>query len=398
MNKNILNKYVQDYISKNLSTDVIEIILKKQLFPKITNKEIAEQISAKAKSKKKLPTYFKTPNIYFPNKLNIEQTSSEKTAEFKSKIVTGDTMIDATGGFGVDSLYFSKEFKKTVYIEENIELFEIVKANSNKLGLNNIKHLNENGIDYAKKTDAEIDLLYIDPSRRNKENKKVHFLSDCTPLIDYDLIESLQNFKTILIKCSPIIDLKKTINDLKVVSKIYIVGINNEVKEVLFSLNKKCNNDIKIKCIDLTNKESDFEFCINEIDNKQNNDNSDVLKYLYEPNSMILKSGAFSLICDRFDVKKLNTNSHLYTSKELIDFPGRVFEVNSVVNYSKRNLKDLNIYKANITTRNFPIDVKDIRKKSKILDGGEDYLFFTKNHLDKQIIIKTKKTTKKSEV
>ena len=391
MNKNIFNKSVQDYITKNLSTDVFKVILKKQIFPKVTNKEIAEQISAKAKSKKKLPTYFNTPNIYFPNKVNIEQNSSEKTAEFKSKIVTGNTMIDATGGFGVDSMYFSKEFKKTVYIEENKELFEIVKVNSNKLGLNNIKHLNDDGIEYVKKIDTVIDLLYIDPSRRNKENKKVHFLSDCTPLIDYDLIESLQNFKTILIKCSPIIDLKKTINDLKVVSKIYIVGINNEVKEVLFKLNKQSNNDIKIKCIDLSNRDLDFEFNINEIDNKKNNDNSEVLNYLYEPNSMILKSGAFGLICDRYDVKKLNTNSHLYTSKELIDFPGRVFTVNSVVNYSKRNLKDLNISKANITTRNFPIDVKDIRKKSEILDGGEDYLFFTKNHTNEQIIIKTKK-------
>ena len=391
MNKNILDKNVQDYISKNLSTNVFEIILKKQIFPKVTNKEIAEQISAKAKSKKKLPTFFNTPNIYFPNKVNIEQTSSEKTAEFKSKIVTGNTMIDATGGFGVDSMYFSKEFKKTVYIEENRELFEIVKVNSNKLGLNNIKHLNDDGIEYIKKIDTGIDLLYIDPSRRNKENKKVHFLSDCTPLIDYDLIESLQNFKTILIKCSPIIDLKKTINDLKVVSKIYIVGINNEVKEVLFKLNKQSNNDIKIKCIDLSNRDLDFEFNINEIDNKKNNGNSEVLKYLYEPNSMILKSGAFGLICDRYDVKKLNSNSHLYTSKELIDFPGRVFSVESVVKYSKRNLKNLNISKANITTRNFPIDVKDIRKKSKILDGGDHYLFFTTNHLNEQIIIKTKK-------
>ena len=391
MNKNIFDKSVQDYISKNLSTDVFKVILKKQIFPKVTNKEIAEQISAKAKSKKKLPTYFKTPNIYFPNKVNIEQTSSEKTAEFKSKIVTGNTMIDATGGFGVDSMYFSKEFKKTVYIEENKELFEIVKANSKVLGLN-IEYLNEDGIEYVKKIDTGIDLLYIDPSRRNKENKKVHFLSDCSPLIDYDLIESLQNFKTILIKCSPIIDLKKTIIDLKVVSKIYIVGINNEVKEVLFKFNKQSNNDIKIKCIDLSNRDLDFEFNINDIDNKKNDDNSKVLNYLYEPNSMILKSGAFGLICDRYDVKKLNTNSHLYTSKELIDFPGRVFTVNSVVNYSKRNLKDLNISKANITTRNFPIDVKDIRKKSKILDGGEDYLFFTTNHVNDQIIIKTKKT------
>ena len=390
MNKNILNKNVQDYISCNLFKDIFELILKKPIFTKVSNKEIAEQISAKFKSKKKLPTYFKTPNIYFPNKVNIEQTSSEITAEFKSQIVSGDSMIDATGGFGVDTYYFSKEFKKTIYVEKNKELFEIVKANSKVLDLN-IEHLNDDGIEYAKKLNTKIDLLYIDPSRRNKENKKVHFLNDCTPLIDFDTIKLLENFKTILIKCSPIIDLKKTINDLKVVSEIYIVGINNEVKEVLFSLNKQRINDIKIKCIDLSNRKSDFEFSINDIDNKKNDDNSEVLQYLYEPNSMILKSGAFGLICERYDVKKLNTNSHLYTSKKLIDFPGRVFEVKSVVNYSKRNLKDLNISKANITTRNFPIDVKDIRKKSKILDGGNDYLFFTTNHIDDQIIIKTKK-------
>jgi hypothetical protein len=156
-------------------------------------------------------------------------------------------------------------------------------------------------------------------------------------------------------------------------------------------LNKQSNNDIKIKCIDLSNRKSDFEFSIDDIDNKKNDDSSEMLNYLYEPNSMILKSGAFGLICDRYDVKKLNINSHLYTSKELIDFPGRVFVVESVVNYSKRNLKDLNTSKANITARNFPIDVKDIRKKSKILDGGEDYLFFTTNHINEQIIIKTKK-------
>ena len=391
MNKNILNKNVQDYISCNLFKDIFELILKKPIFTKVSNKEIAEQISAKVKSKKKLPTYFKTPNIYFPNKVNIEQTSSEITAEFKSQIVSGDSMIDATGGFGVDTYYFSKEFKKTVYIEKNEELFEIVKANSKVLGLVNIEHLNDDGIEYAKKLNTKIDLLYIDPSRRNKENKKVHFLNDCTPLINFDTIKLLENFKTILIKCSPIIDLKKTISDLRVVSKIYIVGINNEVKEVLFSLNKQSNNDIKIKCIDLSNRELDLEFNINDIDNKKNDDNSKVLNYLFEPNSMILKSGAFGLICDRYDVKKLNINSHLYTSKKLIDFPGRVFEVDSVVNYSKRSLKDLNISKANITTRNFPIDVRDIRKKSKILDGGEDYLFFTTNHINEQIIIKTKK-------
>ena len=391
MNKNILDKNVQDYIFKNLSTDVFELILKKPIFSKVSNKELAEQISAKVKSKKKLPTYFKTTNIYFPNKVNIEQTSSEKTAEFKSKIVSGNSMIDATGGFGVDSMYFSKAFKKTIYIEKNKELFEIAKANSKKLGFTNIIHLNQDGLQYVKKIKTEFDLLYIDPSRRDLKNKKVHFLSECTPVIDSSLIKALSKFKTILIKCSPIIDIKKTIDDLETVNEVYIIGINNEVKEVLFRLCKMGKKKIKVCCIDLNKRKSDLNFSYNEINNKENRYTSEPQKYLYEPNSMILKSGAFNLICERYKVNKLNPNSHLYTSDTLIDFPGRIFSVSNVVNYRKKTLKKLTLKQANITTRNFPFDVKEIRKISGLKDGGDDYLFFTTNNLDELILIQTKK-------
>ena len=392
MNKSILDNDVQEFISNNLEIDVFQLILKNQLFSKVSNKEIVEQITAKIKSKNKLPSWYNTSGIYFPNKINIEQTSSEQTAEFKSGIVNGDKMIDCTGGFGVDSYYFSKKFKSLIYIERDQSLCDITKLNSDKLGVINTVHLNEDGLEYAKKIETEFDLLYIDPSRRDLVNQKVHFLSECTPVIDSRVIKSLNNFNKILIKCSPIIDIKKTVNDLDTVNEVYIIGINNEVKEVLISLGKSNKTKLKINCIDLNNRNNDFIFDYNEINNKENTHTSETQKYLYEPNSMILKSGAFNLICDRYKVNKLNPNSHLYTSNELIKFPGRVFKVNQTVSYNRKNLKSLNVTKANITTRNFPREVKEIRRKNKIKDGGEDYLFFTTDHLGKLIIIKTKKS------
>ena len=382
---------MQEFISKNLDIDIFQLILKQPVFPEVSNKEIAEQITSKLKSKKKLPSWFGTKNIYFPNKINIEQTSSELTAEFKSSIIAGDRMIDCTGGFGVDSYYFSKKFKSLIYIERDQSLYNITKLNSDKLGVTNTIHLNEDGLQYVKNIKTEFDLLYIDPSRRNLKNKKVHFLSECTPVIDSSLIKALSKFKTILIKCSPIIDIKKTIDDLETVIEIYIIGINNEVKEILFKLCKRGEKKIKVSCIDLNKRKYDLSFNYNEINNKENRYTSEPQKYLYEPNSMILKSGAFNLICDRYKVNKLNPNSHLYTSDKLIDFPGRKFTVLNIMIYSKKTLKKLSLKQANITTRNFPLDVKEIRKISGLKDGGNDYLFFTTNNLDDLIVIQTKK-------
>ena len=382
---------MQEFISKNLDIDIFQLILKQPVFPEVSNKEIAEQITSKLKSKKKLPSWFGTKNIYFPNKINIEQTSSELTAEFKSSIIAGDRMIDCTGGFGVDSYYFSKKFKSLIYIERDQSLYNITKLNSDKLGVTNTIHLNEDGLQYVKNIKTEFDLLYIDPSRRNLKNKKVHFLSECTPVIDSSLIKALSKFKTILIKCSPIIDIKKTIDDLETVIEIYIIGINNEVKEILFKLCKRGEKKIKVSCIDLNKRKYDLSFNYNEINNKENRYTSEPQKYLYEPNSMILKSGAFNLICDRYKVNKLNPNSHLYTSDKLIDFPGRKFTVLNIMIYSKKTLKKLSLKQANITTRNFPLDVKEIRKISGLKDGGNDYLFFTTNNLDDLIVIQTNK-------
>ena len=382
---------MQEFISKNLDIDIFQLILKQPVFPEVSNKEIAEQITSKLKSKKKLPSWFGTKKIYFPNKINIEQTSSELTAEFKSSIIAGDRMIDCTGGFGVDSYYFSKKFKSLIYIERDQSLYNITKLNSDKLGVTNTIHLNEDGLQYVKNIKTEFDLLYIDPSRRNLKNKKVHFLSECTPVIDSSLIKRLSKFKTILIKCSPIIDIKKTIDDLETVIDIYIIGINNEVKEILFKLCKRGEKKIKVSCIDLNKRKYDLSFNYNEINNKENRYTSEPQKYLYEPNSMILKSGAFNLICDRYKVNKLNPNSHLYTSDKLIDFPGRKFTVLNIIIYSKKTLKKLSLKQANITTRNFPLDVKEIRKISGLKDGGNDYLFFTTNNLDDLIVIQTKK-------
>jgi 16S rRNA G966 N2-methylase RsmD len=391
LNKSILDKEVQEFISNNLETDIFQLILKKQLFTKVSNKEIAVQITSKFKSKKKLPNWFATTNIYFPNKINIEQTSSEQTAKFKSSLVKGENMIDCTGGFGIDSYYFSKSFNSVIYLEKDKSLFNITRLNSEKFGIKNTLHLNEDGIEYAKKSKKKFDLIYIDPSRRNETSKKVHFLNECDPVVDLNLIKQLDNFSTILIKCSPIIDIKKTIKDLIFVNEVFIVGIKNEVKEVLFKLYKFREFDINFRCVDLSNRKADFSFNYKEVNNKTDKSFSEIKKYLYEPNSMILKSGAFNLVSKRFNLNKLNPNTHLYTSDKLIDFPGRIFKVIKTVNYTTKNLKELNFKNANISTRNFPLEVKNIRKINKINDGGNDYLFFTTNNLEELIVIQTNK-------
>ena len=391
MNKSILNNDVQEFVSKNLDIDIFQLILKKPVFSEVSNKEIAEQITSKLKSKKKLPSWFDTKKIYFPNKINIEQTSSEQTAKFKSSLVKGENMIDSTGGFGVDSYYFSKSFNNVIYLEKDKTLFNITMLNSEKFGIKNIFHLNDDGIEYAKKSKTKFDLLYIDPSRRNETSKKVHFLNECDPVVDLNLIKQLDNFSTILIKCSPIIDIKKTIKDLIFVNEVFIVGIKNEVKEVLFKLTKSRESDISLRCIDLSNRKADFSFNYKEVNNKSDKSFSEIKKYLYEPNSMILKSGAFNLVSERFNLNKLNPNTHLYTSDELIDFPGRIFKVIKTINYTSRKLKELNFKNANISTRNFPLDVKNIRKINKINDGGNDYLFFTTNNLEELIVVHTNK-------
>jgi 16S rRNA G966 N2-methylase RsmD len=376
VNTNILHKEVQEYIQNNLTSDISKLILKGSPFEEITVQELANQIVAKQKSKTKLPLWFSTENIYYPQRISIEQTSSEITAQYKSKVVKGVSIIDLTGGFGIDAYFFSKTFKHVVHCEHNAELSSIVSHNYQQLGIENIQTFCGDGIDYLKNLNQSVDCIYIDPSRRHDQKGKVFLLKDCEPNVPEHLDLFFKKANTVLIKNSPILDISSTIKELQFVKEIHIVAVHNEVKELLFLLEKTYQGPIHIKTVNY-HKKGIQEFAFNA-NPSQTSEYGMPETYLYEPNAAILKSGGFHEIAIKYHLKKLHQHSHLYTSHHCVDeFPGRIFKIENVYPFDKRLKKKLSYTKANITTRNFPKPVAQLRKELKLKDGGANYLFFS---------------------
>lgn len=391
MNPEILNPDVQAFINQHLKTDPTALILKGVPFTEVSTPEVLEQIEAKSRCEKKLPTWFQQPNIYYPNKLNIEQTSSELTAEYKSRLISGETLIDLTGGFGVDAYYFAQVFKQVIHCELNTCLSAMVTHNFETLKVSNLKTVAEDGISLLQNSSDKYDWIYVDPSRRHDSKGKVFFLKDCLPNLPEHLDVLWSHSKNILIKTSPLLDITVGLNELEHVQTIHIVAVHNEVKELLWILEKDFSDEVRIKTTNLKNNGSEeFEFLM-EDETQVETTYSEPLTYLYEPNPAIMKSGGFNSLTDTFAIKKLHKHSHLYTSDALIDFPGRAFKIVKAVPYNKKQIKSLKIHKANVTTRNFPDTVQNIRKLFKIKDGGSDYIFFTTNiHNDRIALICTK--------
>ncbi|GGG42224.1 hypothetical protein GCM10011414_09760 [Croceivirga lutea] len=390
MNFDILKPAVQDFITKNLNTDVVKLLLSKPQFKGVTQKELAEQIQCKKKSQTKLPTWFNTIGIYYPKKINIEQTSSEITAAYKANLVSGESLIDLTGGFGVDSYYFAKRIKKVTHCEVDEKLSKIVAQNYLQLNVKNIDTIAKNGLEVLKQSPYQFDYIYIDPSRRDSVKGKVFKLTDYHPNVPEHLNELFAKTNTVLIKTAPLLDISLGISELIWVAEIHIVAVKNEVKELLFLLKKHNQEKPIIKTVNIVGEHTnEFSFYLNDEKNAKVS-YAMPKKYLFEPNAAILKSGGFKTISEKFKLDKLAEHSHLYTANSVQNFPGRVFEVVDTIPFQKKNLKKLGFKKANITTRNFPLSVAEIRKISKIKDGGIDYLFFTTIE-DKLYCISTKK-------
>jgi hypothetical protein len=391
LNHSILNKEVQDFINSNLKSDLTKLILKGSPFAYVSVQEIAEQILAKNSCEKKLPTWFNSENIYYPNKLNIEQTSSEITAKYKSDLVSGESLIDITGGFGVDAYYFSHKIKNITHCEIAEELSAIVSHNFKQFKVKNIATYLGDGIEFLQKSEEKFDWIYADPSRRNDVKEKVFLLKDCLPNIPENLNSLFQKTDNILLKVSPILDITSALNELKFVKEIHVVAVENEVKEVLFLLKNNYTQNIDIKTINFNKDEiQQFNFSLNE---EVFSTFSEPKKYLFEPNAAILKAGAFQQISAHLKIDKLHQHSHLYTSDKLIDFPGRKFEIKHSISYDKKQLlKLIPSKKANITTRNFPETVAQIRKKTGLKDGGNQYLFFTTDFNNKHLVLICEKT------
>lgn len=392
MNKNILNTGVQQFIKNNYNTDMMSVLLKKPIFEGISQKELVAQCEAKKKCKDKLPIWFSTAGIYYPNKLHIEQTSSELTAEYKTRLVHGKSLLDVTGGLGVDSLFFSRKIAHIIHCEIDQNLSEIATYNFNILGKKNIQCKAENGLHFLVENDVYFDWIFIDPSRRNNLQKKVFFLGDCLPNVPENLSLLFSKTDRILLKTSPLLDFSIGINELKFVKEIHVVAIENEVKELLWILEKNYEKAIQIKTINFTKStEETFNFILK--DEKGTVPEYDLpQKFLFEPNSAILKSGAFKLVGNHFGLQKLHEHSHLYTSKTIVNFPGRSFRITKTIPYNKKELQKLGISKANVSIRNFPYSVAILRKKHHIKDGGETYLFFTTGMENNLLVLVCEKT------
>jgi len=390
LNERILQQDIQEHINNHLKSDIHKLILKGVPFEGVTVQEVANQVICKQKSEKKLPSWFHTKNIYYPPKVSIEQTSSETAAKYKASLVSGNRLLDLTGGFGVDSFYFSSSFNTVDHCEIDANLSKIAAHNFKQLNKTNITCLAENGIEYLKRASNSFDVIYVDPSRRSDSKGKVFLLKDCEPNIPKYIDLLFNKSKTILIKNSPILDITSASKELKFVKEIHIIAINNDVKELLYLLEKEYNGLVSIHTINFSNKNiQKFNFVFNE---KSISNYQEPLDYLYEPNAAILKSGGFHKITTQIDVYKIHQHSHLYTSKKNIKFPGRGFKIHAVLPYDKKKIvKLLPNKKANITTRNFHKSVAQIRKELKIKDGGDDYLFFTTNIHNSFICIYCKK-------
>ncbi len=382
----LLHPEIQTFITENLNVDSTKLALQKNPFPRINYTKIIHQIVAKKKAKNKLPTWFLTENIIYPEKISIEQTSSETTAKYKASLVSGKSLIDCTGGFGVDDYYFAKQFESVFHCEMNAELSEIVQHNFGILNVTNIECLQGDSTAVLKQLNQRFDCIYIDPSRRNDAKGKVFMLADCLPNV-VDLQDFYFQFSdTILIKSAPILDIQAGLTELKNVASIHIVAVENEVKELLWKIKKSCNSSTKITAVNIE-KQQIVSTTI-ELTKNYHATYSLPKKYLYEPNASLLKSGGFDAVSELFGLDKLHQHSHLYTADEVKDFQGRRFEIKQEIKFQKNDLKKyIQNQKMNVTTRNFPLKVEEIKKKYKISDGGTLFAFFTTNLKNEKIIL-----------
>ena len=391
LNFKILGNKVQKYILTNIAAKIPELVLKGSPFNEIKNIDIIEQIESKSRCRSKLPSWYNTPGILYPNKLNIEQCSSEKTAYYKSTLVSGENLIDITAGFGVDSFYFSKKIKNILSCELDEKLSKISEHNFKTLNTKNIRTKSLNGLNFLKKKETIFDWIYIDPSRRGQNNEKKVFIKDCNPDISKHLNLFFKRSQNILIKLSPMVDIQALLKDVSNPKEIHIVAVKNEVKEILVVLKKGFSSETTIKAINLNSEQPNFEF-------KISNEKKVVLsykspeKYLYEPNLAVIKAGAFKILASKFKIGKLGPNTHLYTSSKIKNkFPGKIYNIMDVIPYNKRNLnKIIKGIKANIKSRNFPKSVNEIKEQYKLIDGGDIYLFFTSLDLNRVLLVCTK--------
>ena len=395
---------LKQFIKEHRDDDIRQLALQASRYPAIDMPTALTQIAGWQALRNKVPTWAACDELIYPPHLPLEQCSSEATASYKygivAKLGNHASFVDLTGGFGIDCWFMSQAFQHTTYIERQKELASIALHNFHVLSVNNrqLDVVNDQSADWLQQQQLPLDWLYIDPARRNDHGGKTVAISDCEP--DVSKLEELLVSKAfhVMIKLSPMLDLDLALKQLRHVVEVHIVAVDNECKELLLILNKEVATNIEqtpIHCVNIKKDETQ-QFVFSKIEEQQTTyDFADQMgKYLYEPNASIMKAGAFRSLAKHYSLHKLHPNSHLYTSDSAIpQFPGRMLQVETVIGFGKKELKSLlaGITKVNLTVRNFPASVAELRKRLHLTEGGDIYLFATTLYPEQKILIKCKR-------
>ena len=436
-----MNQATQDFIRQHQDDDVRQLAFLGSKYPEVDMPFALDQIRGRKMARVKLPRWASLEGIIYPPHISMEQCSSESTALYKAELAArllglpassfGIEMkaeneiefVDLTGGFGVDFSYIAARLGvKSMYVERQVHLCEAAKENFGRLGLKNAIVKNGDGIEVLhsflpKKDDAAstddslgitydqplsllktklgLKLIFIDPARRDGAGNKVVSLKDCTPDVTVLQEEMLSKADYVIIKLSPMLDWHRAISELSHVREVHIISVNNECKELLLVLSaRNMGENLRIYCINDAQS-----FVCDELDMESSQvkiapSTLEEMQYLYEPNASLMKAGCFGVLSGRYDARMLSKNSHLFVSQAPIEaFPGRSFRIIAVSSFNKKELKRhlSGITKANIATRNFPLSVAELRKRLKLKDGGETYIFATTLSDESHVLMITEK-------
>ena len=384
------------YVAEHLHDDPAHLALQARRHPGLPVPELVRQIQARQKARAKLSDWAANAELIFPPALSVEQASSARTAAFKADLVCGNRLADLTGGFGADSAAFATRVAQVDYVERDASLAAVVRYNFAHLGLTNVAvHTNE-ALAFLKSTPHHYDWLYLDPARRDTASRKIFLLRDCEPDVVKLLPLLLHKAERVLLKTSPMLDIELAVQGLAHVRRVWVVAVDNEVKEVLYELGQEPAIDPERHAVNLRRDGTQQEFRLNRArEARATSRYAEVQQYLYEPNAAVLKAGAFRSVGTAFELLKLHQHSHLYTSDVLrADFPGRIFRVLAV---EKADGAALKAYlgteaRAHVTTRNFPDSVANFRRRTGIREGGEVYLFATTDLRGRPVVLVCEKT------
>ena len=410
-----MNTKTRDFIGKNLNADVRQLALKGCRDPEVDLDMALRQIAGHQTARRKLPSWAALDGILYPPHLNMEQCSSEQTARYKKSLTPSPSLggegseyihsiqnvrptrlVDLTGGFGVDFALMSQAFDEAIYVERDTELFLIASANLKLLAPKG-RCINGDAIETLHALDHAT-MIFMDPARRDSHGSRTYGIGDCTPNVLEIKDELLQKADIVMLKLSPMLDWHKAIRDLgePYIKEVHIVSLHNECKELILMMSaRRDSRDSRVKVV-CTNILPDGSYELFQFSSPFSPLPSSISHlpsaYLYEPNASIMKAGCFAEVARAFNVSQLSTNSHLFTSDEQIPgFPGRKFRITAVSTMNRQELKRAlrDIHEANITVRNFPMTVAQLRSKLKISEGGSDYIFATTLADGKHVLLVT---------